>query len=81
MDTRDKQVMDDICDRLTNGRPPDSDEYAQMTGDESLTDDDYYDRYDAGEPTGDPRHERGLKFQLYDGVTRQRYVITIQHAG
>jgi hypothetical protein len=78
VDARDIQVVDDIRDRLANGRPPEDGEYAHMTGDDSLTDDDFYDRYELGEQTGDPRHERGLKFQLRDSVTRQKYVITVQ---
>ena len=81
MDIRDIQVVRDICDRLGNGRPPVDDEYAEMTGDDTLTEDDFYDRYDLGEHAGDPRHERGLKFELYDSVTGQKYVITVVHIG
>jgi hypothetical protein len=73
--------VDDICDRLANGRPPVDGEYAEMTGDDALTEDDFYDRYELGEQAGDPRHEPGLRFELRDTITRQKYVITVLHIG
>ncbi len=49
-----------------------------MTGNDLLAEDDYYDRYEVGEHAGDPQHERGLKFEISDTVTRNEYVITIK---
>jgi hypothetical protein len=36
VDARDIQAVDDICDRLANGRPPVDGEYAEMTGDDTM---------------------------------------------
>lgn len=78
MDASDTQVVEDIQDRLGNGRPPTDGQYAEMTGNDLLAEDDYYDRYEVGEHAGDPQHERGLKFEISDTVTRNEYVITIK---
>jgi hypothetical protein len=72
----DRQVIDDILGRLGNRRPPEDDQYADMTGIPTLAEDDYYDRYEIGDPSILSRH--GLTFPIHDTVTGNSYALTIQ---
>lgn len=74
MDARDQEVIEDIQDRIGNGRPPCEPEHFE--GSVYDDEDDYYDRYEVGETAGDPASERGARFTARDGD--RTYVITIQ---
>ena len=71
---RDQEVITDIQDRLGNGRPPV--EPGHFEGTSYQDEDDYYDRYEIGEVTGDPASDRGASFTARDG--NRAYVITIR---
>ena len=74
MDARDRKVIEDIQDRLGNGRPPCEPEHFEGTVYQD--EDDYYDRYEIGEATGDAGSERGASFTARDGD--RAYVITVK---
>jgi hypothetical protein len=61
---QDSAVIDDIQDRLGNGRPPEDE-------------DEYYDRYDVNEAVGDPA-DGGAKFTIRDWVTGNSYKVTLE---
>jgi hypothetical protein len=62
------EVIEDIQDRLGNGRPP-------VDGPEE---DAYYDRYDVNEAAGDLDSERGVSFQMRDVAAGGVYVVNIK---
>ena len=74
MDQLDRNVIEDIQDRLGNGRPPVEPEHFEGT--QYDDEDDYYDHYEVSEATGDPASERGAKFTARDGD--RTYIITIR---
>lgn len=74
MDERGREVIEDIQDRLGNGRPPVEPEHFQGTAYQD--EDDYYDRYEVSESCGDADSERGSMFTVRDGD--RTYLITIR---
>jgi hypothetical protein len=65
----------DIMDRLGNGRPPVEAEHFEGTVYQD--EDDYYDRYEVGEPEGDLM-AGGVRFAVLDYLLGGAFVITVQ---
>jgi hypothetical protein len=74
MDARDQEVIEDIQDRIGNGRPPCEPEHFEGTA--YKDEDDYYDRYEVDEATGDADSGRGARFTARD--SDRAYVITVK---
>ena len=71
----DSLVVEDIQERMGNGRPPVEPEHFEGTVYQD--EDDYYDRYEIGESCGDAGSERGAKFTARDSITGRTYIITV----